>query len=129
WMPNNEEIVIWSKGKIQKVNTKTNAVSAIPFTTDVAIDIAERVHFETPVDDNEFTVKMIRDAVTSPDEKTIVFRALGYLWTKNLPNGTPKRLTSGTDFEAEPAFSPNGKEIIFVTWNDLTLGAIQKISS
>ncbi len=129
WMPNNEEIVIWSKGKIQKANIKTNAVTVIPFTTDVAIDIAERVHFETPIDDNEFTVKMIRDAVTSPDGKTLVFRALGYLWTKNLPNGTPKRLTSGTDFEAEPAFSPNGKEIVFVTWNDLALGAIQKISA
>ncbi len=128
WMPNNEEIVIWSKGKIQKVNIKTNAVSTIPFTVDVAIDIAESVHFETPIDDNEFTVKMIRDAVTSPDGKTLIFRALGYLWTKNLPNGTPKRLTSETDFEAEPAFSPNGKEIIFVTWNDSELGSIRKIA-
>lgn len=128
WLPNNEEIVIWSKGKIQKVNIKTNAVSAIPFTTDVAIDIAERVHFETPIDDNEFDVKMIRDAVTSPDGKIIIFRALGYLWSKSSPKGTPKRLTSGADFEAEPAFSPNGKEIIFVTWNDLELGAIKKVS-
>ena len=127
WVPNNEEIVIWSKGKFQKVNIKSNAVSEIPFTVDVAIDIAERVHFETPVDDTEFDVKMIRDAVTSPDGKTIVFRALGYLWTKNVPSGTPKRLTSGTDFEAEPAFSPNGKEIVFVTWNDLELGSIRKI--
>ncbi|NEW79890.1 MAG: amidohydrolase family protein [Gelidibacter sp.] len=128
WMPNNEEIVIWSKGKFQKVNIKTNTVSEIPFNVDVAIDIAERVHFETPVDDTDFDVKMIRDAVTSPDGKTIIFRALGYLWTKNLPNSTPKRLTSGTDFEAEPAFSPNGKEIIFVTWNDSALGSIRKIS-
>ena len=129
WMPNKEEIIIWSKGKIQKINIKNNAVSTIPFSADVAIDIAERVHFETPVDDTDFTAKIIRDAVTSPNGKTIVFRALGYLWTKNVPNGTPKRLTSATDFEAEPSFSPNGKEIVFVTWNDNELGSIQKVSA
>jgi imidazolonepropionase-like amidohydrolase len=65
--------------------------------------------------------------VTSPDGKTIVFRALGYLWTKTLPNGAPKRLTTGTDFEAEPTFSANGKEIVYVTWNDSSMGAIMKI--
>lgn len=128
WMPNNEDIIIWAKGKFQKVNIKTTDATTIPFTADVSIDIAERVHFETPIDKDEFTVKMIRDAVTSPDGKTLVFRALGYLWTKNLPNGTPKRLTTGTDFEAEPTFSPNGKEIVYVSWNDTDLGAIRKIS-
>ncbi len=128
WLPNHQEIILWSKGKIQKVHIKNYSITNIPFSVDVAIDIAERVHFETPVDQIDFTAKIIRDAVTSPNGKTIVFRALGYLWTKNLPNGTPKRLTSATDFEAEPTFSPNGKEIVFVTWNDASLGSLQKIS-
>lgn len=129
WMPNNEDIIIWFGGKIHKINTKTSQATVIPFTADVAIDVADRVHFETPISDADFSVKMIRDAVTSPDSKTIVFRALGYLWTKNLPNGTPKRLTSGTDFEAEPAFADNGKQILYVTWNDSNSGAIMKTST
>nr|MBA3986877.1 PD40 domain-containing protein [Flavobacteriales bacterium] len=128
WMPYNEDIVIWAKGTFQKVNIKSTTVTTIPFTADVAIAIAERVHFETPIDNDEFTAKMIRDAVTSPDGKTLVFRALGYLWIKSLPNGTPKRLTMGNDFEAEPAFSPNGMEIIYVSWNDIELGEIRKVA-
>lgn len=128
WMPNNENIIIWSKGKLQNVNIKTAEVNPIPFTVDASIDIAERVHFKTSIDNSDFTVKMIRDAVTSPDGKTMVFRALGYLWKKDLPNGTPKRLTDDIDFEAEPAFSPNGKELVYVTWNDNELGAIKKIA-
>ena len=108
-MPNNEEIVIWFGGKINKINTKTLSVTNIPFTVDVAIDVADRVHFNTPISDTDFTVKMIRDAVTSPDGKTLVFRALGYLWIKTLPNGAPKRLTNGTDFEAEPTFTADSK--------------------
>ena len=129
WMPNNEEIVVWAKGKLQRVNIKTATAVTIPFTADVAIEIADRVFFETPIENNEFTAKVIRDAVTSPDGKTLVFRALGYLWTKSLPNGNPKRLTSDTDFEAEPAFSPNGREIIYVSWNDTEKGAIRKVSA
>lgn len=127
WMPSNDAIVFWAGGHIQKIDIKTLVVTPIPFTIDVAIDVAERVHFDTRISDDDFTVKMIRDAVTSPDGKTVVFRALGYLWTKALPSGTPKRLTSGTDFEADPTYSANGKEIIYVTWNDTTLGAIRKV--
>ena len=127
WMPGNDAIVFWAGGHIQKIDIKTLAVTPIPFTIDVAIDVADRVHFDTRISDEDFTVKMIRDAVTSPDGKTVVFRALGYLWTKALPNGTPKRLTTGTDFEAEPTFSANGKEIVYVTWNDANLGAIRKV--
>ena len=128
WMPSNDAIVFWAGGHIQKIDIKTLAITPIPFTIDVAIDVADRVHFDTKISDDDFTVKMIRDAVTSPDGKTVVFRALGYLWTKSLPNGTPKRLTNGTDFEAEPTFSASGKEIIYVTWNDTNLGAIRKVS-
>ncbi|GHC53102.1 amidohydrolase family protein [Ulvibacter litoralis] len=129
WMPNNIEIVFWSGGKIQKLNTSTLAVTEIPFTVNVAIDIAETVHFNTPIERETFTPKMIRHAVTSPDGNTILFQALGYLWKKELPNGTPQRLTSETDFEFEPQFSPNGNEIVYVTWNDLEKGAIYTIPS
>ncbi|MBD3629321.1 amidohydrolase family protein [Cyclobacterium sp.] len=127
WMPDNENLIIWAKGKIQKVNTKIPDHAEIPFTVDVAIPVADRVHFEHPVKRETFTAKMIRDAITSPDEKNLVFRALGYLWIKALPDGTPKRLTQGKDFEAEPAFSPKGDKIVFVTWNDLEKGSIQEI--
>ena len=127
WMPNNSEIVFWSGGKIQKINVNSLAVTNIPFTADVNIDIAETVHFNSPVDAKSFTSKVIRHAVTSPNGKTLVFNALGYLWKKDLPSGTPTRLTNGTDFEFEPAFSPNGNEIVYVVWNDLEKGAIYKI--
>jgi len=129
WMPDNREIVFWAGGKIHQVNINTQAVTVIPFTVDAEVQIAETVHFKNPVEDGEFTSKVIRNAVTSPDGKTLAFNALGYIYTKSLPNGTPKRLTGGTDFESEPAFSPDGKTIAFVTWNDQEKGAIHKVSS
>ena len=127
WMPGDKEIVFWNKGQLHKIDVETLQVTGIPFTIEANIPIAETVHFNNPIEDNEFTVRVIRHAVTSPDGKTMAFNALGHIWTKQLPNGKPKRLTKTSDFESEPSFSPDGKELIYVSWNDENLGAIHKI--
>ncbi|MFD2586967.1 amidohydrolase family protein [Croceitalea marina] len=127
WTPDDKAIVFWSGGKIHKIDVNSLEVTNIPFQVANNIKIAERVHFNSPVAPENFEAKVIRHTITSPDGKTLVFTAVGHLWSKKLPNGKPKRLTSNTDFEAEPAFSPNGKELVFVTWNDENLGAIHKM--
>ncbi len=127
WMPNNKEIVFWSGGKINKVDIETNELTNIPFEVNAAIDLAETVHFNSPVEEKSSTAKMIRHAVTSPNGQVLVFQALGYLWKKQLPNGVPQRLSSGSDFESEPSFSPDGNTIVYVTWNDNNKGAIVTI--
>ncbi len=129
WMPNNEDIMIWSGGKIKKVNINTLTVSEIPFQVENTIKIAKALEVDNPVFTKDFKAKVIRNAVTSPDGKTLVFNAVGYLWQQALPSGKPQRLTNGSDFEFEPAFSPNGNHIIYVTWNDEQQGAIYKIST
>ncbi|WP_025664759.1 amidohydrolase family protein [Aquimarina megaterium] len=128
WMPNNKEIIFWAGGKINKINVENQQVTNIPFTVDATIKIAETLHFNTPVSPEKFTSKVIRNAVTSPDGNTIVFSALGHLWSKSLPKGKPQRLTTqSSDFEFEPSFSRDGQHIVYVTWNDENLGAIHKI--
>jgi len=41
---------------------------------------------------------------------------------QHLVNFRPK------DFEFEPAFSPDGKSIVYVSWNDETLGSIMEMN-
>ena len=128
WMPDNQSIVFWAKGKIWNINIKDFKVVEIPFSVKSKHTIAEALHYDQKVDVEQITVKVIRHCVTSPDEKYIVFSALGHLWKKELPNQTPTRLTNNeTNFEFEPAFSPDGKSLVFVSWNDEASGAIQKI--
>ncbi|MCB7482520.1 amidohydrolase family protein [Christiangramia sediminis] len=128
WMPNNKEMVFWANGKINKVNIETYEVSEIPFQVSNEIKIAETLRTDHEVFSEKFNAKVIRHAVTSPDGKTLVFNAVGYLWKKSLPNGKPQRITNSEDFEYEPDFSPDGKHIIYVTWDDANLGTIKKVS-
>ncbi|MAN58670.1 MAG: amidohydrolase [Flavobacteriaceae bacterium] len=129
WMPNGNEIVFWSGGKIRRINTETLQTSEIPFEVDVTIPLAETVHFSTPIETNQFTPKVIRHATTSPNGNFVIFNALGFLWKKDLPSGSPQRLSNGTDFEFEPAISPDGNTIVYVSWNDNQKGAVYSIPS
>ncbi|MFN8570779.1 MAG: amidohydrolase family protein [Gemmatimonadaceae bacterium] len=51
----------------------------------------------------------------SPDGRTIVFDLLGDLYTVPMAGGAATRITNGLSFDAQPRFSPNGKQIVFVS--------------
>lgn len=127
WMPDDKAIVIWAKGKLLKIDVATGKAEPIPFTVDVKTKLAETLRFENKVYEDKFTAKVIRNCVTSPDESYIVFNAVGYLWKKDMPNGTPKRLTTDTDFEGEPCFSPDGTSLVYISWNDEAMTSLKKL--
>ncbi len=128
WMPDQSAIVVWAKGKIHRVDLASLAVTTIPFKVSNTLKVAQALHFKNSAFQETFTSKVIRNAVTSPDGKWLVFNAAGYIYKKELPAGTPQRITASADFVFEPAFSANGSEIVYVTWNDEQRGAIMKLS-
>jgi len=127
WTPDNRHLIFWSKGRIHRINVQSLETTEIPFQARVHYQVAEPWTVETNPAPDTFTANVIRHAVTSPDGKMLVFNAVGYLWKKDLPGGTPVRLTSGTALEFEPAFSPDGRTLIYVTWSDTDLGAIMRL--
>lgn len=128
WTPNDQHLVFWAKGKIQKVNIANSKVSNIDFTVNAKHRVYETVRFPNQVDQDNFQVNVVRNARTSPNGKMLIFNAVGHLWKMNLPNGKPTRITTDSHFEFEPNFSPDGNEIVYVTWDDDNLGSIQKIN-
>jgi len=128
WTPNSKEIVIWSHGKILRIDVTSGAVKNIPFQANVHQKIRKAIRYRQEVAPETFTSKMIRHAVTSPDGKSLVFSAAGYLYKKELPDGEPTRLTEQTAyFEFEPSFSSDGKSLLFIGWSDVETGAIYSL--
>ncbi len=141
WTPDSKRIVFWSGGKIRSADLAGKQVAEIPFRVRDSRRTATAVRFgvdvltglmqasaspnvasKAPV----FPVRMLRWVAVSPDGKRVAYQALGAIYVRDLPNGTPKRLTSQTDhFELYPSWSRDGKSLVYTTWNDDTLGSIR----
>lgn len=126
WTPDSRSLVFYAKGKIKKVDLASLSVSEIPFQVTTNQTVQQSLHFPQQVFTPEFSSKMIRQLATSPDGKMVVFNAAGFLYKKELPNGTPERVTNGLDFEFEPSFSPDGKYVVYTTWSDEFKGSIKR---
>jgi imidazolonepropionase-like amidohydrolase/Tol biopolymer transport system component len=127
WTPDSKNIIIYAKGKIWNIDITTLNATQIPFEVTSTQMITEALHYQQKVFQDEFPVKMIRQLTTSPDGKMVAFNAAGYIYVKSLPDGQPWRITSTTDFEYEPDFSPDGKSLVYIDWTDELKASVNKI--
>jgi len=127
WTPDNRNLVFYAKGKIWNLDINTLNPVQIPFEVTSQQTITDALHFQQKVFQPDFESKMIRQITTSPDGKRIAFNAAGYIYIKDLPKGEPKRIDSLNDFEYDPAFSPDGKTLVYVDWSDELKGSVNKI--
>ena len=51
----------------------------------------------------------------SPDGITISFDMLGDLYLLPIEGGKAKRITKGLAFDSNPKFSPDGKDLLFIS--------------
>ena len=117
--PDSKEVVASYEGKFYRIPVAGGDAINIPFEIETEFLVGPAVNFNYPIkDEKEFTVTQIRDAVVSPDGKQVAFTALNRLYVYDLPNGTPKRVTSNNFTEAQPTWSPDGSQLAWVTWEN-----------
>ena len=115
--PDSRFLITSYGGRIYKLGIDGGKPVAIPFSSDVKLELGRRLDFKYPVKDTSHAlVTQIRDAVPSPDGKKLAFTAMNRLYVMDYPNGTPKRLTTNEFTEAQPAWSPDGNNLAFITW-------------
>ncbi len=129
WLPDGRGIVIWAQGGLWRVSVPEGRAERIPFRVSVEKTLVEPVRHRFRVERETFRARMLRDLAISPDGQTAVFHAVGRLWRMRLPDGRPERLTRREgEFEYQPAFAPDGKSVLYVSWSDEDTSAIRRVS-
>ncbi|HBL27229.1 MAG TPA: amidohydrolase [Acidobacteria bacterium] len=128
WTPDSRAVVFWAGGKIRRLDVATRQAAVIPFHVKDTRAVVAALRFPVTVAPETFDTRMLRWVQTSPQGDRVVYQTLGYLWIKDLPNGTPRRLTRQSDHsELYPSFSRDGRFVVYTTWNDRTLATVRVV--
>ncbi len=134
------EIVYTSDGLIRRRRIAGGAATTIPFTASLPVT---RASYSRTVRD--VTSRVARKALgiatpaISPDGRQVAFIALGDLWVMPTAGGKPVNLTNDRFLDAEPAWSPDGRQLVWSTdrggdlldlWiRDMDTGAVRRLTT
>ncbi len=111
-------------GGIKRVSVPDGEITDIPFTAEVQLAIPNTLPLpEMNWPDPRQTARLIQSPELSPDGKRILFSALNSLFLADLPSGQTRKLETVPN-AFHPSWSPDGRQMAFVTWTPLEGGAI-----
>ena len=133
WAPDSESIVYSQGGKLRRVWLDDGDVETIPFTARVQRTASQQARWSRGINESDFEAKFIRWPDVTPDGSVAVFEAAGWIWRKDLPNGTPIKLLGDSPpqhlaRQYMPDLSPDGSEVTFATWTNAGMGQVWRVS-
>ncbi|HWE45660.1 MAG TPA: amidohydrolase family protein [Caulobacteraceae bacterium] len=116
-------------GKLRRIDLATRTATVVPFQAHFDRAVGPSTRLDIAPDTGPVRARIIQQPTQSPDGKTLAFSALGQLWTMPLkPGAKPRALTHGEP-AFMPAWSPDGRSLVYVTWTSQTGGEIWRIDA
>ena len=126
--PDSQTIVFWAGGKLHRVPARGGPSVEIPFHVVDQRAVSKAVRSPVEVAPAKFDVKLLRWPQLTPDGSKVVYTALGKLYVRDMASGQVRRLTTQNDHhEFYPSLSRDGKQVVYVAWDDAELGSIKVV--
>jgi Tol biopolymer transport system component len=117
--PDSKSLIASYGGKFYSIPVAGGAAVNIPFQMETEFLVGPRVDFKYPIkDDKDMIVTQIRNPVVSPDGKQVAFTALNRLYVMDIATSVSKRVSNFDFTEAQPAWSPDGSQLVWATWEN-----------
>lgn len=115
--PDGASLVVSYGGQLHRVAVPGGTATRIPFTAKVEQQLGPRLYFPQRVAEGPVRARIVQTPTQSPDATRLAFSALTHLYVMDLAEGKPRRVTSGEAHEFQPAWSPDGRWLAYVTWS------------
>jgi Tol biopolymer transport system component len=114
--PDGRAVIYTHNGKFERVDVATGLVREIPFKAHVALEVGPSQRLDIPEDSGPVRARLVQAPANAPDGRRVAFAALGRIYVMPLDGTAPRRLTRDGDPEFQPAWSPDGRDVTYVTW-------------
>src|ERR1700689_3873147 len=112
WQKDGKALIVPVNGKLRRVSVDTGTVSTIAFRVHVHRQLSEMAHSRVDLSADEFQVKFLEAAGTSPNGKATAYFAAGQIWLKPRSDSRSLPLAPMRDrLQMMPAWSPDGRWI------------------
>lgn len=115
--PDGKAVFAAFAGKIHRISLDGPAPVEVPMHAHVALELGPTMRRDIREPVGPVRARLIQAPVESPDGRQIAFSALGKIYLQPLRGGPARRLTQSSQAEFQPAWSPDGRSIAFVTWD------------
>ncbi len=115
--PDGSAIITTSGGKIERIDIADGKRTVIPFSAKVKLDIgADLVHQEKDPE-GPVVARMAQTPSMSPSGDTVLFSALGELYSMQLTDGAaPKKISRAGTGVFQPTWSADGRYMTYISW-------------
>lgn len=127
--PDSKAIILSHGGRFERRDLSTGASTTLHRDLTARVDVAPSTRIALNEETGPVQGKLAMSPATSPDGRRIAFGMLGAIWVQDIASGTALRLTADLPVPAQPAWSPDGKSLVTVTWTEAGGSEIWLVSS
>jgi Tol biopolymer transport system component len=114
--PDSRSILLNYDGLIHRLDVATRKVETVPFKALVDLPMGPYLRQNIREETGPVRARLVQTPSQSPDGQHLIFSALAHVYEMSMNDRVPYRLTSSSQPEFDPSWSPDGHSIVYVTW-------------
>jgi Tol biopolymer transport system component len=114
--PDSRSILLNYDGLIHRLDIASRKVENVPFQVHVDLPMGPYLRQDIREETGPVRARLVQTPSQSPDGQRLIFSALAHVYEMSMTDLVPHRLTSSSQPEFDPSWSPDGRSIVYITW-------------